>query len=1457
MLQDYLREEKAADVDKFTNLIATELREGRGIVPLIGSGFSVHAGLPLISELLEYLQKCIALSLGLQKESDEEDYRWSPSTDEWPSFIDPKRAVKSGEWASQVEERVHVFSRILAIDKYDAKRSQIDSRDVKLTEIVEEHKWLDQERYWVKGNDNEGYFYDRRAISNDHKLFRQCLGAMVDFRTALQLITKLSVSPDRQATSILSAPGNPDIADSFWRHVLKGKKPGLGHKVLGSLAGALRTDLVLTTNYDTLLEEGYRAARNDLVPFSVVAGSQLPDCQAISGVRAIIKLHGERDSLLWDENLDVTPCADDIETFVTYFQDQYQLSPNQVSQKCSRSILVIGYSANDPRIVAFLRAALLCYDNLKIFWMAYNPPASEWDNPWNHIFPDSFANSLTEKKRGKLKDRLHVIHTRNPQYLLLDLHQRLRGSLPIAGCPFPSASRTTTAPFIPETDENSGYRLCEIDQKEVCSITEKFEESDKTLLILTAEKEKPLSSALSQAFRECQAKPHILPIRIDMNDVSSAGNLMEVLLESFSRALGVEDWTPGWSIRQQNISLRDDYFSYKETGNSEAKLKGLSEEFARFLTFTNKKWVIFLNCRETPGSNAGQLQWDLDETANFKTFSDAFLNAITFLLNSSQECGLSKPLQLVIASDGTTDSYAFDSSSFASQLRIDNSPTKFIGFERSHYAIDEPSFFPSVSLPYSTFCSETIINQSLNWAGLQREPDGVQEIYPEQASAKEIRFLYIITSIKRPRYRALFHFNDLFGEIDPAEIMAYLIELEKIGLVKRLTGGLYWIHTVVRDELWGLLSTYISKNTSLKIDCARIQLVVASWYEYLVDICQSPDAVFESCRHHLEAAAIHANTYQDEVIKEFKNAETVLKANMWILQTHGYSRGSCRQLDSLAERAEEIVRRSDHAKSQFIDSLRSFWLSCADAQRRIAREVGEDGKAYARHRLIGKLLSLSKEKLEYQLSLDHDELIKLLSKKDRDSFPKDSKLSLLWVTYCIVVSSSVANLSNAVKKSAFGRRPFLEFERLINNKRTMPQMIEFLRWRRWGVMLSTASRRYIPLPTQAQLSENLSEISFPWNILYHDGKSDLLEGKVDVNTPEAKLELLRTMLHAAEQLILMASARQKEAVQCASSSHELANEAIKLIHRANKLADRLRHETRSSLANALLEANWCQVRLLGLRAQALIILHPSILSGVFESLNLAESRLRLVEAQRIPAELALLDILRAHARITQGEKVFGDQFSNIWESSSTTSTFSSPQRQDVLSYAFDALRFLDRARPDLIERRRNVWWSSIYFEKRLRAMNLVLWATVDDGTTAAIPFFGFESVPQDGETEFEAVIKNATRMIRVDSYRLATIVSAYSGCLKALCVRFDRMRETPEGKDTSSLYRTRLLGMIDLLDDSIDYLFEVKDHRKHFQNSDNSLNEYAMLQKYIDGVINRCSVDLKNLRARLPKPNQK
>ena len=111
------------------------------------------------------------------------------------------------------------------------------------------------------------------------------------------------------------------------------------------------------------------------------------------------------------------------------------------------------------------------------------------------------------------------------------------------------------------------------------------------------------------------------------------------------------------------------------------------------------------------------------------------------------------------------------------------------------------------------------------------------------------------------------------------------------------------------------------------------------------------------------------------------------------------------------------------------------------------------------------------------------------------------------------------------------------------------------------------------------------------------------------------------------------------------------------------------------------------------------------------------------------------------------------------------------------SLVTDSMRFLNRAEPVLRDRRRNVWWTTWFFERRLRAVAMSVWASVFEINTP-IPFLGLEAAMRTTDTIADTLLEDAIRMIRVDAYRLATIVDAYASCAKALQTRLILDKQT-------------------------------------------------------------------------------
>ena len=215
----YLVTHRASEI--FVQEIQSQRRLGYGYVPFVGAGFSAPSGAPLVTELEAYLQRCLLLAL-----QDGPNDRWCPRTDQWPPVIDRGGSPED----LQILEKDHWWKK-----------------------IIKEFAALP--------------FSEERVVQ------AQGYGSAAEWRTALLFLSRLEHDDNNKL--LLGAPLQ-EVIDSCLRAVLKGKDPSLEHNMLAVLAGALRLDLVLTTNFDDLLERAFAVARNPVEVFEVHLGDTLP-----------------------------------------------------------------------------------------------------------------------------------------------------------------------------------------------------------------------------------------------------------------------------------------------------------------------------------------------------------------------------------------------------------------------------------------------------------------------------------------------------------------------------------------------------------------------------------------------------------------------------------------------------------------------------------------------------------------------------------------------------------------------------------------------------------------------------------------------------------------------------------------------------------------------------------------------------------------------------------------------------------------------------------------------------------------------------------------------------------------------------------------------------------------------------------------------------------------------------
>ena len=1353
--------------DAFIDEIQVERRRGYGFLPLVGAGFSAPSGVPLINEIATYLNRCIAMAMGAA--SEEPPLRpWNPRTDQWPTFVDREEGQPAPDWKAKVRQ---------LLQSRESERSR-------------------------RGYD---------AADEELPVLREALGAMEEWRTSLLFLSRLTrdaagACMQPEGVAALDAP-QPEIIDACFREALKDKSPTLGHRMLAVLAGAMRFDLLLTTNFDNLLERGFAASRNTLEVCEVPLGGHLPQWASVSDVRTLIKLHGNRRALRADYSLDASPSELDRQRFLEYLRlqkDACEASPLPLSGGLGfrNQLLVLGHSAGERRTRALIEHAWRhLNEQFRVFWLCH----SQRDVERIQAFTRNFALA-----QGKPADWCGscVLRYPDPGMFLLHLFQRIRRNLPAHTGLFPSVSRLSSPPL-----KSAHSRIRSELQQQQPAVAEfkatlthhlahirKMPVEYRFVVATSATQVHGVTTACADIFRRLEEGidgERFTCLWIDMNDVSSADNLFETLLEAAYFRLGHENWTPCYIASDRN--------------------RPRAREIRRLVNSFNYPCVVFLNARETPGANTarppestfphGWLDSPRPEEANPKRsdYAEAFFRLIKELCS---------PLDDTLASQPAMPGRGISIALLCRELAADSPLARGIQ--------NVGGLIAALRESSGDHDDQRVVADSIKWAG---------------RDAARQRFLHALILMQRPRPLATIWTPAVSAATDAvtadADLLKWLCDLEEHGLIRRKAGGYIWIHCRCRELTRATLRSRAQMEALLpgsgehwqaRQDEPQLHSLLADWYARVFDSSSTPPAAFEVIYHQCRAAHTRLELLADTAAVRWAAERVVaacsfLRTHRFIIQTRGYSRESCRRLEHIRDTLCPAIRQSESAATVDLNrQVQRLAIICTEIMRAIAREVGEDSKAYQRHR---------------ELALYHiDATGKLAAAEEaRANGSGTSRLS--------------ARLHDALTG---GLVPWLQW----------------LRWWRWMGMLGIASRSFHSAERSLRRALQLAitrsgEYRFEHEQIDWSRLPDCQFPRQEFSQGEpgrARLQELRIeVLRAAEQFVTLQLLRdgvrhrlgnqpalgdtefqhRPDATQDAASPLARISEIEQQIAASLQLAAAIRENDDSPGSYDTVSAVWCQSRLIMhlsvckmRRLQSGDSGRHQIPQTAMALLGDAEVCLRVANPQRHRSDLALVDLYRGEARLRLAECMqvsWGERAPPLmlavmcrkleqWE----PGEFRKENREALYrrfpwlqmppenlgrmrAQVGDAMRFLNRAEPVLRERRRNVWWTTWFFERKLRTIALSVWLSVFE-LRAPIPYLGFEAAASGLDTAADGLLDIGIRMIRVDAYRLATIIDAYASCAKALQVRLwlDAAGNPMMHHERQGRMRKNLLNALDQLE---------------------------------------------------------
>ena len=299
----------------------------RPIVPLLGAGISVESGYPTTSSIVRYLAKVrYYLDKHLYLPDKVSDSDWEKKLRYegkehigWFGWPDPFQ-LNDDLWNSgKINKDPNKASGELK-GIYEQYQQAEDPDEARRFEVMHNLCKSATKDTLEKLTDDEV-----KAVRN----FSRFSTIPPKWRPFLRWVT------DRRA----------EYVDSLFQMLNRGRTPGNSHRFLAFLTRLMGWRLILTTNFDDLIERAMRSEGLSPMVFDVWRQAELPDAALVSGSLSVVKLHGSAYGLRVGESLDDPLTEPESTKLLGYFPKDALL-------------LVIGYGGYDRRIMDLVKAVL-------------------------------------------------------------------------------------------------------------------------------------------------------------------------------------------------------------------------------------------------------------------------------------------------------------------------------------------------------------------------------------------------------------------------------------------------------------------------------------------------------------------------------------------------------------------------------------------------------------------------------------------------------------------------------------------------------------------------------------------------------------------------------------------------------------------------------------------------------------------------------------------------------------------------------------------------------------------------------------------------------------------------------------------------------------------------------------------------------------------------------------------
>ena len=442
---------------------------------------------------------------------------------------------------------------------------------------------------------------DAHPISPTSKdgIINRAIRSLHDWRATLAFLSQLR--SDGETVSL--AEPDASVIDQFNASITHGFRPNLFHALLVHLASSARMRTIMTTNFDTLIEQAFQ---DSCVPVKVVPVSNkgsLPSPDIINLHNSIIKLHGEILETRADFSLDESPPLGDLQRFSQMVARCTQLidprkndrSPGSRHPTPRFALLVCGYSGSDQRCVQMMKFLMDAEPQARIFWVCHNESGRR---RVEHIFSETCY-----------ENRILCVVSERADLLLYEFYQRLNLTLPPGGAPHQHAD--AIAPSVPRPEQQIESSIKAARHVSNPSFgwfrpQQPNQESSRKLFIV--EKGHGVLQFLSETCSQLRTEYNTRSVWLELEDYQDPVCMAHDLLQTIAQRLGIFQLSPS-DLLPGHLCDRL-YLMANKTPDDTAEaiaawLTHLDFLLRRHFKVSPNTWMIVLYGRNGPGGCAG------------------------------------------------------------------------------------------------------------------------------------------------------------------------------------------------------------------------------------------------------------------------------------------------------------------------------------------------------------------------------------------------------------------------------------------------------------------------------------------------------------------------------------------------------------------------------------------------------------------------------------------------------------------------------------------------------------------------------------------------------------------------------------------------------------------------------------------------------------------------------------